>query len=141
MSTLSDLTRDYNNVLNDITSLKSELNIISDKADRLRIAAAEMQYCLEEITDIDASLVKIKIDGSIWEGKTKKDNESILEDTLKSGMKDYHSKVSDIYESYTNEISKLYQQHDDLSSSLRVKKAMKSHLKSEIKKEKESNDE
>ncbi|MBC1867503.1 DUF5082 domain-containing protein, partial [Listeria seeligeri] len=91
MSTLSDLTRDYNNVLNDITSLKSELNIISDKADRLRIAAAEMQYCLEEITDIDASLVKIKIDGSIWEGKTKKDNESILEDTLKSGMKDYHS--------------------------------------------------
>ncbi|PZF91160.1 DUF5082 domain-containing protein [Listeria ivanovii] len=141
MSALSSLTRDYNNVLNDITSLNSELGVISDKTERLRIAAAEMQYCLEEISDIDASIAKIKIDGNLWEGKTKKDNESILEDTLKTSLKEYHRKVSDIYESYTNEISKLHQQHDTVSSSLRVKKSMKSHLKSEIKKEKESSDE
>ncbi|AIS58561.1 Uncharacterised protein [Listeria ivanovii subsp. londoniensis] len=141
MSTLSDLTRDYNNVLNDITSLKSELNIISDKADRLRIAAAEMQYCLEEIADIDTSLGEIKIDGSIWEGDTKKANESILEDILKINMTDYHKKVADIYESYTNEIRILYQQYDNVSLSLQGKKLMKSQVKSEIKKEKESSDE
>ncbi|HAB0010236.1 TPA_asm: DUF5082 domain-containing protein [Listeria monocytogenes] len=141
MSALSSLTRDYNNVLNGITSLNSELGVISDKTERLRIAAAEMQYCLEEITDIGAAVAKIKIDGNLWEGKTKKDNESILEDSLKTSLKEYHREVSDIYESYKNEISKLHQRHDNVSSSLQVKKAMKSHLKSEIKKEKESSDE
>ncbi|MBC6118222.1 YwqH-like family protein [Listeria innocua] len=141
MSDLSTLTKEYNSVVNDITSLKTDLNVISDKANRLRVAAAEMQFCLEGITDLTASLSKIRIDGSLWEGKTKKDNENILEDTLKTAMKTYQVKVSDIYESYTNEINRLYQQQDNISSSLNVKSAMKTHLKQEIKKKKETSDE
>ncbi|EAH3696489.1 DUF5082 domain-containing protein, partial [Listeria monocytogenes] len=45
MSDLSTLTKEYNSVVNDITSLKTDLNVISDKANRLRVAAAEMQFC------------------------------------------------------------------------------------------------
>ncbi|CAK19471.1 DUF5082 family protein [Listeria welshimeri] len=141
MSDLSTLTKEYNSVVNDITSLKADLNVISDKAERLRIAAAEMQFYLEEITGINTSLSKIRIDSSLWEGRTKKDNENILEESLKTAMKTYQVKVSDIFESYTNEINRLYQQQDSISSSLNVKSATKSYLKQEIKKEKVTSDE